>query len=133
DDAHGLGVLGANGGGTLEAAGLGEGDVPLLVGTLGKAFGVAGAFVAGRAEYIETLVQDARTYVDTTAQPPAVAAATLKALDISRDESWRRERVFASPARFRARALRERIPLADSTTPIQPVLVGDSRKAVACA
>ena len=82
DDAHGLGVLGDSGRGSLEAAGLGMHEVPMLVGTLGKAFGSFGAFVAGSDEVIETLLQRARSYIYTTALPPAVAAATRAALRV---------------------------------------------------
>ena len=102
DDAHGIGVLGANGGGSLEHFGLSAREVPALVGTLGKAFGSFGAFVAGDAALIETLVQRARTYIYTTALPVAVAAATLAALEVSLAESWRRERVLALTRRFRS-------------------------------
>ncbi|MGA7801912.1 MAG: 8-amino-7-oxononanoate synthase, partial [Gammaproteobacteria bacterium] len=80
DDAHGLGVLGARGAGLLEQQGIGIEDVPVLVGTLGKAFGTFGAFVAGSEVLIETLIQQARTYVYTTAPPPAVAQATRASL-----------------------------------------------------
>jgi len=130
DDAHGLGVLGGNGGGSLEHFGLTQRDVPALVGTLGKAFGSFGAFVAGDAGLIETLVQRARTYIYTTALPVAVAAATLAALEVSVAESWRRERVLALTRRFRSLAVEAGLPLADSTTPIQPVLLGDAGAAV---
>src|SRR5690606_28614656 len=90
DDAHGFGPLGATGGGIVEHFGLGLEDVPVLVGTLGKAFGTAGAFVAGSEELIETLIQFARPYIYTTSQPPAVACASLKSLELLRSESWRR-------------------------------------------
>ncbi len=80
DDAHGIGVLGQNGAGSLEHLGLGLDDVPILMGTLGKALGAFGAFVAGSDELIETLIQQARTYIYTTATPPAVAWATRCAL-----------------------------------------------------
>ena len=83
DDAHGLGVLGATGRGALELAGLGADDVPLLVGTLGKALGCFGAFVAGDRDLIELILQRARSYIYTTALPPAVAAATRAALRIA--------------------------------------------------
>jgi len=130
DDAHGLGVLGDSGGGSLEAAGLGQNEVPVLVGTLGKAFGTFGAFVAGSAALVETLVQKARTYIYTTAPPPAVAQATRTALSIALDESWRRERLAGLVARFRAGAASLGIPLANSLTPIQPVIVGESAAAL---
>jgi 8-amino-7-oxononanoate synthase len=130
DDAHGFGVLGASGAGTLEHFGLTAGDVPALVGTLGKAFGSFGAFVAGDADLIETLVQRARTYIYTTALPVAVAAATLAALEVAAAESWRRVRVLALAQRFRRLAAEAGLPLAPSETPIQPVLLGGADDAV---
>lgn len=133
DDAHGLGVLGAGGRGTLEHFGLDAAAVPLLVGTLGKAFGTFGAFVAGGADLVELLIQRARTYIYTTALPPAVAAATLAALAIVRTEPWRRERVLALTDRFRSRAGAAGLPLADTFTPIQPVVLGDPRAASAAS
>ena len=104
DDAHGLGVLGETGAGTLEHFGLTAREVPALVGTLGKAFGSFGAFVAGDADLVETLIQRARTYIYTTALPVAVAAATRAALAVSISESWRRTRVLSLTRRFRALA-----------------------------
>jgi 8-amino-7-oxononanoate synthase len=130
DDAHGLGVLGAQGGGTLEHFGLGPRDVPALVGTLGKAFGCFGAFVAGDAKLVETLVQRARTYIYTTALPAPVAAATLAALQVSTAESWRRKRVLALARRFRSLARAAGLPLEPSETPIQPILLGGADAAV---
>jgi len=130
DDAHGLGVIGATGRGSLEHFGLSADDVPALVGTFGKAFGSFGAFVAGSGELIDTLVQRARTYIYTTALPAAVAAATRAALAVSIEESWRRERVLALTRRFRERASLAGLPLADSTTPIQPVMLGGADTAV---
>jgi 8-amino-7-oxononanoate synthase len=130
DDAHGLGVLGAGGGGTLEHFGLGPRDVPALVGTLGKAFGSFGAFVAGDAGLVETLIQRARTYIYTTALPVAVAAATRAALEVSVAESWRRARVLALAQRFRRIAGQAGLPLAPSETPIQPILLGGADAAV---
>ena len=130
DDAHGLGVLGATGRGTLEHFDLSEFDVPVLVGTLGKAFGSFGAFIAGSADLIELLMQKARTYVYTTAAPQPVAAATRKALVIAQRESWRRERVLALTARFRAAARQLDLHLGSSETPIQPVIFGTADAAV---
>lgn len=130
DDAHGFGALGASGGGIVEHFGLGLEEVPVLVGTLGKAFGTAGAFVAGSAELIETLVQFARPYIYTTSQPPAVACASLKSLELLRTEGWRREHLNALIARFRAGAAELGLTLMDSPTPIQPLLIGDSARAV---
>ena len=130
DDAHGFGCLGATGAGIVEQYGLGLDDVQVLVGTLGKAFGTAGAFIAGSEELIETLIQFARPYIYTTSQPPAVAWATLKSLQLLRDEGWRREHLARLIARFRAGASALGLQLMDSSTPIQPLLVGDSARAV---
>jgi 8-amino-7-oxononanoate synthase len=130
DDAHGIGVLGANGRGAVELAGLDAEEVPVLIGTLGKAFGSFGAFVAGSEALIELLLQRARTYLYTTALPQPVAAATRAALKIAQAESWRRERVLALTARFRAAAQALAIPLADSATPIQPIRLGSARAAL---
>ncbi len=131
DDAHGIGVLGANGRGAVEIAGLNCEQVPVLVGTLGKAFGSFGAFVAGAEDLIELLIQRARSYVYTTALPQPVAAATRAALRVAREESWRRQRVLALTARFRAAARQAGVPLADSATPIQPIPLGSSQAALA--
>ena len=131
DDAHGIGVLGPNGRGALEIAGLGCEEVPALIGTLGKAFGSFGAFVAGSADLIELLIQRARTYIYTTALPQPVAAATRAALRIAREESWRRERVLALTSRFRAAARQAGVPLSDSVTPIQPIPLGSAEAALA--
>ena len=133
DDAHGFGVLGANGRGALEAAGLSDADVPILMCTLGKALGVFGAFVAGSEALIETLVQRGRTYVYTTALPPAVAAAARAALAVQREESWRRERVLAHAARFRSAAAELGLELLPSATPIQPILLGSEAAALAAS
>ena len=130
DDAHGFGPLGATGGGIVEHYGLGIEEVPVLVGTLGKGFGTAGAFVAGSEELIETLIQFARPYIYTTSQPPAVACATLKSLQLLPTESWRREHLNRLIARFRSGAAEIGLRLMDSPTPIQPILVGDSERAL---
>ncbi|NKQ11227.1 8-amino-7-oxononanoate synthase [Pseudomonas sp. SST3] len=130
DDAHGFGPLGQTGGGIVEHFGLGIDDVPVLVGTLGKAFGTAGAFVAGSEELIETLIQFARPYIYTTSQPPAVACATLKSLELLRSESWRRDHLNRLIARFRQGAADIGLSLMDSPTPIQPILVGSSERAL---
>ncbi|WP_374088390.1 8-amino-7-oxononanoate synthase [Methylomicrobium lacus] len=131
DDAHGLGVLGEKGGGVLEHYGLDQGDVPVLVGTLGKAFGTFGAFVAGSDALIELMIQKARTYIYTTALPPAVAEATRASLRIVRAESWRRDKLKRLTARFRQGAEQIGLELMPSPSPIQPILLGDSRKASA--
>ncbi|WP_295516943.1 8-amino-7-oxononanoate synthase [uncultured Pseudomonas sp.] len=131
DDAHGIGTLGASGGGIVEHFGLDQRQVPVLVGTLGKACGTAGAFVAGSEELIETLIQFARPYIYTTSQPPAVACATLAALQLVREEGWRRELLHTLIQRFRTGATALGLDLMLSATPIQPILVGDSARALA--
>lgn len=125
DDAHGFGVLGENGGGIAEHYQLTVDQLPVLVGTLGKGFGTFGAFVAGSEALIETLIQYARTYVYTTALPPAVASATRISLKILQRETWRREKLTSLIERFRTGAQALGLELMDSVTPIQPVLLGD--------
>ncbi len=131
DDAHGLGVLGRGGRGSVDHFGLGPAEVPVLMGTLGKALGTAGAFVAGSEALIETLIQQARSYVYTTALPPAVAEATRTALQLAESEDWRRQRLHALIARLRSGAAQLGLALMDSQTPIQPLLVGEAARAVA--
>jgi 8-amino-7-oxononanoate synthase len=130
DDAHGIGVLGEYGGGILEESGLAQDDVQVLVGTLGKAFGTFGAFVAGSDELIETLINTARTYIYTTAMPAAIAEATRSSLKLIQTESWRRDKLRNLSAQFRAGASQLGLPLMASTSPIQPLLMGDSEKTV---
>ena len=130
DDAHGFGTLGRKGGGVAEHFGLSLEELPVLVGTLGKAFGTAGAFVAGSEDLIESLVQFARPYIYTTSQPPALACATLKSLALLRDEHWRREHLAALIAQFRGGAEEIGLQLMDSFTPIQPSLIGDAGRAL---
>lgn len=133
DDAHGLGVTGREGSGSLSAAGLPVTAVTALVGTLGKAFGTFGAFVAGPEEVIETLVQRARSYIYTTAPPPALAAATRVALRLAREEPWRRSHLASLVKRFREGAQSLGLRLSASRTPIQPVFAGEARVALAAA
>ncbi|WNW12198.1 8-amino-7-oxononanoate synthase [Pseudomonas sp. DTU_2021_1001937_2_SI_NGA_ILE_001] len=130
DDAHGFGTLGASGAGCVEHFGLDLDEVPVLIGTLGKAFGTSGAFVAGSEELIETLIQFARPYIYTTSQPPALACATLKSLELLRREHWRREHLAALIAQFRRGAEQIGLTLMDSATPIQPILIGDAGRAL---
>ena len=132
DDAHGVGVLGDNGSGCVGST-WNSTDVPILVGTLGKALGTAGAFVAGDAELIEHLIQFSRSYIYTTAQPPAIAAATLKALEIVQGEPERRDQLNANIAYFRHEALQLGLPLSESATPIQPLILGDETRTLSWA
>lgn len=131
DDAHGFGCLGQTGGGCVEQLGLGVDDVQVLVGTLGKGFGTAGAFVAGSETLIETLIQYARTYIYTTSMPPAVAAATLASLKLIQRENWRRDKLNSLIAQFRQGCEQLGLELMDSPTPIQPIMIGEASKAMA--
>lgn len=130
DDAHGLGVIGEHGGGILEHFGLGQDDVPVLMGTLGKGLGTFGAFVAGSDMLIETLIQKARTYIYTTAMPAAVAEATRASLKIAIEENWRRDKLKKLSERFSVAAGQLGLQTMPSSSAIQPILIGDSQSAV---
>ena len=130
DDAHGLGTIGAKGGGSLEYFNLDITAVPILIGTLGKAFGTFGAFVAGSENLIESLIQRARSYIYTTALPPAVAEATRASLRLIKTESWRREKLQSLVQLFRQGASELGLPLMESFTPIQPLVLGDATRAM---
>lgn len=127
DDAHGIGVIGLGGRGSVSHFELSGDAQPIIVGTLGKALGTAGAFVAADEVVIETLTQHARPYVYTTAQPAAIAAATLKSLEVLEKESWRHEQLEANIALFRSGAHALGLKLMASETPIQPIIVGDDQ------
>ena len=130
DDAHGFGVLGKNGAGLLEQQNLSQQQVPILMATLGKAFGTAGAFIAGSHDLIEYLIQTARTYIYTTAMPPAIAAATRASLKLVQQEHWRREKLNSLIEQFKQGANELGLELMPSDTPIQPILIGDAKKAL---
>ena len=130
DDAHGLGVLGKTGGGICEHFNLWENDQPIVMGTLGKAFGVFGAFVAGSDTLIDYLVQFARPYIYTTALPACVASASLQSLRKIQSETWRREKLQSLIHQFREGALNLGLQLMDSQTPIQPIVLGSAELAV---
>jgi len=131
DDAHGVGVLGPDGRGSVAAAKLGVAQVPLQLATLGKALGGYGAVVAGDEALVAHLAETARPYLYTTALPPALAAASLAAVKLARKDHWRREKLQATIAQFRAGAIRRGLPLLPSDTAIQPLPVGDDRSASA--
>ncbi len=134
DDAHGLGVLGQHGAGSINAADLGQHEVPVLMATLGKALGCAGAFIAGPAALIDGLMQFARPYIYTTAMPPALAAAALEAVQLAQTEGrGDSEKLAALIARFRRGASELGLPLATSTSAIQPLLLGSADAALAAA
>lgn len=132
DDAHGLGCLGEDGRGCLSLAGLDAERLPILIGTFGKAFGTAGAFVATSHDYADYLTQFARPYIYTTAMSPAMAGATLASLRIiqSLEGQERRDRLSAHIAYFRQRMQSLPVVLMASETAIQPILMGDSKTAL---
>lgn len=129
DDAHGFGVRGPQGRGSLAHNNI-SGPHVIYMGTLSKAAGVSGAFVAGDADVVETLVQRARTYIYTTALPPALAHTLITSLDLIEHEEWRRERLHQLIALLHMRLAATSIRLLPSATPIQPVLIGESATAV---
>lgn len=130
DDAHGFGVLGNNGAGTLEKFNLNSKQVPLLMATFGKALGTYGAFIAGDQEVIDCLVQSARTLIYTTAPPPALITATLQALDIVEEEDWRREKLRELIAYYREQVKKNNLSVSESITPIQPLIIGETDRAL---
>ncbi len=131
DDAHGFGVLGPQGQGSVAAAGLSARQVPILVATLGKSIGAAGAFVAGDRDLIEYLIQAARPFVFSTAPPPAVAAAARQGLRLVRADQWRRDHLFSLIARMQSRGRSLGLAVSASSTPIQPLILGDEARALA--
>jgi len=131
DDAHGFGVIGQQGRGSVEHAGVAEDQLPIVMATFGKALGTAGAFVAADRDVIETLIQQSRTYVYTTAQPAAIAAATLTGLRLLQTENWRRDSLQALIQQFRLGAQQLGLELMASMTAIQPLVIGDDKRALA--
>ncbi|MEX0739381.1 MAG: 8-amino-7-oxononanoate synthase [Pseudohongiella sp.] len=133
DDAHGFACLGATGRGIVElfpehsgsGAVMTQHELPVLVGTFGKALGTAGAFVAGDTTLIKYLEQFARSYVYTTAMPPALALATLASLRVSQQEDWRRQRLQALILKFRQAMRGMAFPVLDSHSAVQAVVLGD--------
>ncbi len=131
DDAHGVGVIGPDGRGSVAVANLGPAEVPLLLVPLGKAFGGQGALLFGSEALIGHVAETARPYLYSTAPPPAMAAAMRASLRLIRAEPWRRAKLASLVMRFRRTALRAGVPLLESYTPIQPVMLGDNARAVA--
>ena len=131
DDAHGFGVLGDSGQGSLEHFGLGPAQVPIYMATLGKAMGSFGAFVAASEEVIEYLINTARSYIYTTAMPGAQAEVSRASLQLLQSEAWRREYLQQLITRFRLGAAQLGLPLMPSNSAIQPLLLGDSQRALA--
>lgn len=129
DDAHGFGVLGARGRGVLEHYAVASPRI-IYMATLGKAAGVSGAFVAGDAAVVETLIQRARSYIYTTATPPLLAQALLASLPLIAEENWRRERLHELVAQLKQQLTGFPLQLMPSITPIQPLLVGGNDAAL---
>ena len=130
DDAHGFGVLGKHGKGSLEHFQLSQKEVPIYMATLGKAVGTSGAFIAGSKVLIETLIQKARPYIYTTATPPAIAEATLASLKLIQEQPNLREQLNNNINYFRDCAEQLDIKLTESQTAIQPIIIGDEEKAI---
>jgi 8-amino-7-oxononanoate synthase len=131
DDAHGFGCLGERGGGLAEELALTQSDVPVLMGTLGKGFGCFGAFIAGSETLIESLIQFSRTYIYTTALPPAIAAATRCSLRLVQEDHWRREHLQVLIQYFRSQCELQGLALMPSASPIQPLVIGRDDHALA--
>ena len=128
DDAHASGVLGRNGRGSVDHFGL-HGRVAIQVGTLSKAVGVLGGYVAGSRDLRDILIQRARPILFSTSHPPAVVAACREAIRVMEEETWRIERLWASTRRFKAELARLGFDTGRSETPITPIIVGDSEVA----
>ena len=131
DDAHGFGVLGPHGRGSPEHFALSPDRIPIYMATLGKAAGSFGAFVAGSDELIEYLINTARPYIYTTAMPAAQAEVSRASLRLLQSEGWRREHLHQLIKRFRHAAVQLGLPLMDSSSAIQPLLLGDANRALA--
>ncbi|MEO5704770.1 MAG: glycine C-acetyltransferase [Candidatus Limnocylindrales bacterium] len=129
DDAHASGVLGRNGRGSVDHFGL-HGRVDIQVGTMSKAMGVLGGYVAGSQALRDILVQRARPFLFSTSHPPADAAACREAIRVMDEEPWRIERLWASTKRFKAELTRLGFDTGRSETPITPIIVGDSEAAI---
>jgi len=130
DDAHGIGVMGETGAGSLEYLKLSQDDVPVLVGTFSKAFGLSGAFIAGSDDLVEMVIQKGRSAIYSTALMPAVAAAASEALNLIKTESWRREKLFDLIQFFKSESVKAELNVPDSSTPVQTLIIGASQAAV---
>ena len=132
DDAHGIGILGKSGKGTIEHHALDSTDIDCLVAPLGKAFNANGAIVAGNRSIINTLLQFARTYRYTTSLPPALCHAVLASLDVIINETWRRDALQRNIQYFLYCAKKHNLPiLCDDETPIMCIPIGDNQRAIA--
>lgn len=130
DDAHGFGTLGKTGKGCLQHFDLDNHDVPVYMATLGKAMGTAGAFIAGSEELVETIIQQARSYIYTTAMPAAIAEATRCSLRLIQNETQHLQNLNNNIAYFKTCCSEAGLDIEDSQTAIQPLLIGDDEKAI---
>ncbi|MBA4142057.1 MAG: 8-amino-7-oxononanoate synthase [Nitrosospira sp.] len=129
DDAHGFGVLGGQGRGTLAHFNIRSQRI-IYMATLGKAAGVFGAFVAASADVVETLIQEARSYIYTTAAPPLLSHVLLKSLDLIKSEAWRRQKLTQHTIALKQELQSLRWKLLPSETPVQPLIIGENDKAL---
>lgn len=132
DDAHGAGVLGKTGRGTVEHLGL-SGRVPIQMGTFGKAFGSFGAYAAGSRDLINMFINQARSFIYSTALPPSVCAASLAAIDIAEQDPERRDRLWKNRSQLVNGLKSIGISTGDSETPIIPIIIGDPGRALKAA
>jgi 8-amino-7-oxononanoate synthase len=132
DDAHGTGVMGPSGRGTLEHFGV-ENRIPFHMGTLGKALGSSGAYIAGPTDMIEYLINTSRPFLFTTAPQPSAAAAAHAALMVVQQDPSRRARLWRNRDHLFAGLTRLGFHLTESVSPILPILIGQAEKALAFA
>ena len=128
DDAHGLGVLGPEGNGTVAAQGIKPADIFCTMANFGKALGVGGAFIAAGKTVVDYIEQFGRHYIYSTALPPALCAAVVKSIELCRADNWRRDKLHCNIAQFRA--LASDLPLLDSQHAIQGMVLGSSERAL---
>ena len=128
DDAHGFGVLGKQGAGTCQHFGLSQQQVPVYMATLGKAAGCSGAFVAASEEVIESIINFGRSYIFTTASPPALAEACRQSIQLIKSESWRREKLQQNIHFFQQYSRQLGLSILDSVTAIQGVIITENKK-----
>ncbi len=130
DDAHGFGVLGKEGRGSLNHQQINNAEVSVYMATLGKALGTAGAFIAGSEELIETLIQSARCYIYTTAMPAAIAEATRSSLKLLSSENERQQSLINNIKYFKTLASQAKLNTLPSNTAIQPIIIGSAKAAM---
>lgn len=133
DDAHGIGVVGENGQGSVVAAGLQNSDLQIYMGTFGKALGVGGAFVAGSQKLIDYLTNFSKPYIYSTGLPPAMVYSISQAAKMAETEHWRRNKLHNLINYFKTSAVDNGICVTNSNSAIQPIMIGDTKKTVVLA